>query len=120
MRFGYVEARLELDGPIEDDSASDVTAIHLMGRMMREQKHAEAHPKPANPAMKLESSGSGVDATHTVTSLTAMKTREAAGPASAAPAGRELEKSSKATALLIADIVALGLIVFVWLQWGRK
>ncbi len=31
VRFGAVEARLELDSPPAEDTASDITAIHTMG-----------------------------------------------------------------------------------------
>jgi pSer/pThr/pTyr-binding forkhead associated (FHA) protein len=120
VRFGSVEARLELDGHSDDDSVSDITAIHAMGRIMREQKWEEEHPKPMNPSMKIESSDSNADADRTVTSMIAIKSREATGPVPSVPTAREREKSSKATALVIAAVIALGLIVLLWLWWGRK
>jgi len=120
VRFGSVEARLELDQMPADDTASDMTAVHSLARIQRERKWEEEHPKPADPSMKLASSDSNANADRTVTSMTTTKQREATGSAPSTPAVTEPEKSSKATDLVIAAIVALGLVVFLWLRWGRK
>lgn len=120
VRFGSVEARLQLDGHVEDDSASDITAVHALGRIMRDQRREEAHPKPANPSMRLESSDSSADADRTVTSMSSMQADEAARPETTAPIAKEPEKSSKATALVITTVIVLGLIAFLWWRWGRN
>lgn len=122
VRFGSVEARLELDGPSSgyDDTASDITAVHALGRIMREQKWEEEHPKPADPSMKLESSDSSADQDHTVTSVAPIQPRPSTAPAVPVPAGSPPGKSSKTAVMTIAAVLALGLIVLLWLWWGQK
>jgi pSer/pThr/pTyr-binding forkhead associated (FHA) protein len=55
VRFGAVEARLELDGEDTDTTATDVTAVHAFGKAMRDQRRAELHPKPTDPSMHIGS-----------------------------------------------------------------
>ncbi len=50
VRFGSVEARLELEDPPEDSTASDVTAVHAFGRLIRDQRREERKPRPTNVA----------------------------------------------------------------------
>lgn len=66
VRFGSVEARLELDGlgAAVDDTSSEMTAVHAMGRIMREQQKEREKPQPANATMKLESPGSSHNEDH--------------------------------------------------------
>ena len=119
VRFGSVEARLELDSPPSDDTLSDITAVHSLGRIMREQKRERERPKPANAAMKLDSSDSSADADRTASTLTTPQPTEHSIPAAAEPAGNQSGKLSKKAVIAIAVFV-LGLIVLLWLWWGRK
>ena len=119
VRFGSVEARLELDHLPSDDTASEMTAVHSLARIQREQKWEEEHPKPTDPAMKIESSDPNADANRTVTSMTTAKLREATGSPPATPAVTEPENSSKRTAMVIAAVILVGLIIVVW-WWSRK
>ena len=70
VRFGTVEARLELDAPASEDTVSEITAVHAMGRAMREREKERQNPKPINPSMKLRSPDSGPSDDHTVTDYT--------------------------------------------------
>ena len=47
VRFGSVEARLELGPPGEDTGASEMTAVHAHGRALRDQRRARQQPEPA-------------------------------------------------------------------------
>ena len=122
VRFGSVEARLELDGHGEasDDTSSEMTAVHAMGRIMREQKKERENPKPANASMKLESAGSSQNEDRTVTAHDAPKSKESPSPATPMPAVSEPETTSRTRVVVIAAIVVLGLIFFLRLWWGRK
>jgi pSer/pThr/pTyr-binding forkhead associated (FHA) protein len=120
VRFGAVEARLELDTPAEDDSVSDMTAVHAFGRILRDQRREQAHPKPEDPSMKLESSDPKADADRTVTSMTTIKQRETMPPPTAGPEAVEPRKSSRTTALLMAAVIVIGVGLALWLWWGRK
>lgn len=112
VRFGAVEARLQLDGYADDDTASDVTAIHAMGRIMRDQRRAEQQPKPANPAMKIEGSNPEADPDRTVTSMAPVAS--AVTPAPAAPPAPVPAKSPKTLLLVVIAAVALAVIYFLW------
>ena len=120
VRFGAVEARLELDTPTSDDTASEVTAVHAMGRIMRDQRREREKPKPADPSMKLGSSAPGGDTDQTITSIPATPTGPGAAPARPGPvAAREPETSSRPKAILIAIAIAAVLIVLLWWWLGR-
>ena len=121
VRFGSVEARLELDGHGEasDDTASEMTAVHAMGRIMREQKKERENPRPADASMKLASADPSVIEDHTVTVQAQPKAKEPPAPTVQLPAENPSAKTSMIPVLVIA-VLALGLIVLLWLWWGRK
>ena len=121
VRFGSVEARLELDGHGEasDDTASEMTAVHAMGRIMREQKKERENPRPADASMKLASADPSVIEDHTVTAQAQPKAKENPAPTVQLPAENPSAKTSMIPVLVIA-VLALGLIVLLWLWWGRK
>ena len=120
VRFGAVEARLELDALPSDDTASEMTAVHAAGRMMREQKKQRENPKPANPSMKLSSPDSGPSDDHTVTDYTAPPPRPVEDRTSPSPEASSPKNSSKKAIIVIAAVLVLGLAVLLWLWWGRK
>ena len=122
VRFGSVEARLELDGPATDDGDSEITAVHAMSRIMRDQRRDRQKPKRADVPMKLEPAvdlSAGDD--HTV--FLTRKSQPKAGPVVAAPEMAEPlpAKTSGRTWLVIAAVLAFGLIVLLWMRWkGSK
>ena len=121
VRFGSVEARLELDGQGEasDDTSSEMTAVHAMGRITREQKKERENPKPTNASMKLESPDSIQAEDRTVTDFTTPQPRPVEDRTSPPPGANPKEESSRKTVVVIA-VFALGLIILLWLLWGRK
>ena len=120
VRFGAVEARLELGTPSTSDTVSEMTAVHAMSRIMRDQRREREQPKPADPSMKLGSSAPGGDADHTVTALAGTTAEQGVAPARPVPAAREPETSSKAKVIVVAVALAAGLIVLLWSWWGGK
>ena len=121
VRFGSVEARLELDKPSTDDTASEMTAVHAMGRIMRDQRREREQSKPTDPSMKLGSSAPSGDADQTITSIPATPTSPiASSPRPEPAAAREPEKPSRAKAIGFAVTIAAGLIVLLWWWLGRK
>ena len=122
VRFGAVEARLELDGHGEasDDTASEMTAVHAMGRIMREQKKERENPKPTDASMKLDSPGSSQNEDRTVTDYTAPQPRPIVDRTSPLPGANPAEESSKKAVIVIAAVLVLVLTALVWLWWGRK
>lgn len=120
VRFGTVEARLELDEPPSDDTASEMTAVHEAGRLMREQKRQREHPKPADPSMKLGSPDSGPSDDRTVTDYTVPRPQPVGTRTSPPPGASPQEKSSRIAFVVIGAALVLGLAVLLWLWWGRK
>jgi len=122
VRFGAVEARLDLDGHGEasDDTSSEMTAVHAMGRIMRDQRRERENPKPTNASMKLDSPGSSQDGDRTVTAHDAPKSKGSPAPAAPMPAVSEPEATSRTRIVVIAAVVVLGLIFFLRLWWGRR
>src|ERR1051326_5318028 len=47
IRFGSVEARLELEPHEDQTDTAEITAIHTLDKIMRQQKRTEGQPKPA-------------------------------------------------------------------------
>ena len=122
VRFGSVEARLELDGHGEasDDTASEMTAVHAMGRIMRDQRREREKPKPTDASMKLESPGSSQNEDRTVTDFTTPQPRPIADRTSPPPGASSPETSSSKAVIVIAAVLILGLTVLLWWWWGRK
>ena len=120
IRFGSVEARLELEGTPDDESVSGITAVHSLGRIMREQRREREKPKPESAAMKLESPDSSPDGDPTVTALATPHPGERTAPPTPVAGGSQQGKNSSKAALIIVAVVALVVIVLVWLWWGRK
>ena len=54
IRFGAVQARLELAPVAEEHTATDMTAIHAHGRALRDQRRQRSSPQAANPSMTLD------------------------------------------------------------------
>lgn len=63
IRFGEIEARLELDKGSSDDWSTEETAIHLHQKLVREAR-SQNNKAPVSPAAKLgDGAGSGEDNT---------------------------------------------------------
>jgi hypothetical protein len=121
VRFGSVEARLDLGLPVWDDTASEETAVFAMRRSQRDQRRAEKNPAPVSAAAKFESGAESDPATadHTVllprTSIDQNATPQV-------PLNPEVPRRRLSTKTLILTVLllALGLAFSLWLTWGRK
>lgn len=120
VRFGAVEARLELE-VLRSDPTDEVTAVYAMNRVMREQRREKNHPKPpADISAKIEPIAGSDPATHTMV----MPRKTPAQPAQSAPTPQHVETSpaktgSFKTVLIIAAIL-LGLAAIAWFIWGKR
>lgn len=119
VRFGSIEARLELEARAYDDSASDITAVHAMGRIMRDQKREAEHPKPTDPSMKLGASDSSAEGDQTVTAFAPAVPRRAVDPVGPTPSPAEASDSSSKGKLIILAVIVLVLGLAFW-WWRRK
>jgi hypothetical protein len=122
VRFGSVEARLDLGLPNYDDTASEETAVFAMRRSMRDQRREEKNPKPASASATFESDS---DSDSNQTDQTVLLPRAASPERLATPPAPPKSEGARRglstrTALWIAVAVVLGFAFLLWLIWGRK
>lgn len=117
VRFGSIEARLELDAPSMDETATDVTAVHSHARHLRER---EKPAKPAPAEMTLDGGASAASGDHTLVLPRSTGANPAAS--SASPAGSETEERSARPVMLalVVAVVVVGLAVLCWLILARN
>jgi len=118
VRFGMVEARLELERPAEDDTSTEMTDIYSLDRFERDQKWEKEHPKPADPTMRVDAPGAIQPDEDTVTSFIAAPPRERATPLPLTPAENPSRSKPGRAALVISAILVLGLIILLWALWS--
>ena len=120
VRFGAVEARLELEAP-STDPTDEVTAVYAMNRAMREQRKEKNHPKPpADISAKIEPLAGSDPATHTMV-MTRKTPAQPAPPApSLAPVATPPAPVGKTKTLLLVAAIILGLGVVCWVLWGKR
>jgi pSer/pThr/pTyr-binding forkhead associated (FHA) protein len=119
IRFGSVEARLELGPDTWDDSASEETAVFAMGRIMAEQRKESMNPKPADVSATIESSPESVSGDQTAIFTKPLPPREVLPPLETESSGRSLPFARSKPGLAIAVVVVVGLAVLFWLLWMR-
>lgn len=114
LRFGRVEARLEVAQSADD--SSEMTAIHEHARVLREQKKA----KVTTPLMKLEHAEPSAEETQTV--LTPRSPALALAPVPAAVENNESPQaySPKTKIIATAAIIILGATILFWLLLRTK
>jgi predicted component of type VI protein secretion system len=119
LRFGSIEARLELDPQKWEETTTEETAVYEMQRIIRDQRRERNKPKPADPSMTLES-GTGAElGDHTVLLMRPLAPLEAKPARSPEPAPSR--SSPSPWRMVPALAILLGLAVLVcWLVWWRK
>ncbi len=112
VRFGAVEARLDLEPPTSDESATDMTAVHAMSRAMRDQRRAQKNPKPADPSMRLEPDGLNTGSGDEIAVLPREPIREEkpVPELSVSPPA----KSSKTTVVVFTAVLVLAIAALIW------
>lgn len=119
VRFGTVEARVEIERPDPRDDATEITAVYTHGRVMTK---ARRQTQPTDPAMRLEPSGEAESGEQTI-----LMPREAvpepapaAAPAVAqpAPAAQPPGRGRWLALAVAAVVVVAGLLI--WLLRLRQ
>jgi len=118
VKFGSIEARLELEAPSPSDTATGITAAHAFSRYLREQK--EGPKKPAAASMTLESGPASAPAEHTMLLSRPPPAEEKIPPPAPEKARSPGIFSRRATIIFIVAALALGLTILLWLIWGRN
>ena len=117
VRFGAVEARLELEAQGSEDS-TDFTALHAFQRISREQQAERDQPKPAEVPVQLRSSGSSLSQDHTVIATKTPPPNDLAPSSPREMPGRPVEPPSKKPIIATIVILVLALIVVLW-KWFK-
>ncbi len=120
VRFGSVEARLEIEPEAEAPEGTEITAVYAHGRAMREQRRAQRQPAPANPSMQLESNAGPCPEEQTVLIPKPPGSTPARLPSPAAGAEPPAGKWSMGRTLVLAAALIFGVLVLLWVRWVRK
>ncbi len=123
IRFGLVDARLEIENMERNDDTGPESAVFDHRRVMRDQRRARNNPAPAGPSAKLEHLGSAEgSASEPKTILVPEPAPSAPAASSSQPLASEENDASQGGGRrwLWMALVAAGVLVVVWLIWGRK
>ncbi len=117
IRFGLVEARLELDA-LEDDSSAEKTAIHELSSYKAKVRREARNPKP-DPAGKVEPSASpgGSSEGHTV--LLPRPPMRVPSQESGSGDTEVTRRGSRNKILVIVIALATGIAMLIW-AWLKK
>jgi len=115
VRLGAVTARLELNN--HHDEATEMTAVHEHGRILRDQARERKDTKPHHPGMTLNDGSSSGDAEKTLTFAQTQPPRDNEDHFATAPTVATPGKPSATTATKIAAVLAVGLVTLlvIWL-----
>lgn len=113
VKFGSVEARLEVDGTSRSSDETDVTAVHSHARHLREPKKI-----PAPETVTLDASPASDTTDHTVV-LTRHPDKGTASPPSFEKQRAAGKKSDDRSVTFLVALIAFVLAVILWLVWGR-
>jgi pSer/pThr/pTyr-binding forkhead associated (FHA) protein len=119
VRIGSAEARLELDPMRDESEATSITAVYAHKLALRDQRRAQKKPKPADPHKMLEASASPSEEEQTI--LIPNPARLApASPSSGEP--ENVQPANKRTwiKLVVAALLALGIVGLIWLLKARN
>ncbi len=118
MRFGEVQARLELDESSDTDSATDFTAVHEHARFLRERQAGKLKT-PANPSLELGAApdDSTADCTVAVSPLPQAHPKEKAESSAETPPPAQWRAGMPWVLVAVALMVAVGLAL--WLLLGN-
>jgi len=120
VRFGSVEARLELDPGKGDVETTEITAVYALGKVLREQRQAQKRPEPGTASMQLEPGASHETEEHTILIPRAeIPQAPAIAPQSASTEQRPESFPGRKLTLIVA-VIALGAVLLLWLLKWRK
>jgi predicted component of type VI protein secretion system len=125
VRFGLVDARLEIENMEWEDETSPESAVIDHRQVMRDQRRARNHPAPASPSAKLDpaASAAGSESEPKTILVPGPAPVEPAAPSNEAPVSEAGDGLRARNAILVWMAVvagAVGLLLAAWLIWGRK
>ena len=117
VRFGSVEARLEMEAPSGIDDSSAETAVISLKRITRDQRREAKRPK-SDPSVKLEPSTPPETEGHTVLMPRPKQFDPLPFPESPAPAEKGSKGRPGSAKIWLAVVVVAVLGLLLWLLWG--
>jgi pSer/pThr/pTyr-binding forkhead associated (FHA) protein len=123
VRFGLVDARVEIENMEWSKDTSPESAVIDHRQIMRDQRRARNNPAPANPSAKLDSAASaaGSDPEPKTILVPGPAPVETAVLTGGAPASEPTNVSHGRGVILVWLVVAAaGLLLAAWFIWGRK
>jgi predicted component of type VI protein secretion system len=122
VRFGLVDARVEIESAAWGDETNPESAVFDHRQIMRDQRRAQKNPAPPAPAMKLDSAAPASNAESepkTILAPVSAPVAQAPSP-SESPAGETREQPQGRRIMLACAVVVVAALLLVWLIWGRK
>ena len=119
IRFGSVEARLELEPSTNETDTAEITAIYALGKVMREQRRAKREPAPGTASKQLEPESHPAPEEHTILIPRSQQPKVPQTPAlqkQTAPP----PKTSPGTKLVLITAAVLGLVILFWWMLSRR
>ena len=120
LRFGSVEARLELEPETSTDHATDLTAHYALEQFERDQRRKKTTPEPATISATIEANPESLSGEHTVMMPRPPAPVEAPQRPVSEPSRDPNQKRRNLKVILIVAVVVGVLPVLYWLLWGRK
>ena len=124
VRFGLVDARLEIENMEWEDETSPESAVFDHRKVMREQRRARNNPAPADPSAKLDSvsSAAGDEAEPKTILVPGPVPVAPPVPSNEAPDGATKDEPQTRSLMLVSlALAAVGaLLLAAWRIWGRK
>jgi pSer/pThr/pTyr-binding forkhead associated (FHA) protein len=119
VRFGNVEARLELDPPTETGDATAITAIQALRHYERKQEREQEKRHPSHVLLKPASGGDEPPAERTILLPKASSPQPAQTPILGGQTDVSRRRSSRSKMIVIALVAAVAVIILVWVMRGR-
>jgi len=119
IRFGKVEARLQLEASDEDSDGSEITAVYAHGRAMREQRRKQTQPIAPDPHATMEPTGHEDASEQTILIPNPARLAGSAAAPAPQPSATKVEQPSWVKKAVWAGVV-LAVLALTWWFLGRK
>lgn len=120
VRFGSVEARLELEPGRSDTDTAEITAVYTLGKVMRDQRRAEKESKPETASMQLDPDTERGTEGQTILIPKSSAPMPSAAPLALPRAEESCQSCSIGKWVILGLLAAAGLAAAFWVLWGRK
>jgi predicted component of type VI protein secretion system len=118
VRFGVVNARVEIEPGAWSEGTDAETAVCDHRRILRDQRRAQKVPAPGDPSAKLDSAAAVPDGESDPTTILVPEPAPAMNERAINPAGQKTP--AHGVAWLWVTLAAAAVLLAAWLIWGRQ